>query len=79
MTRETVLKLAKPHFKVEERDLAFGELRQADEAFVTGTTKKMIPVVKVDDITIGKGKPGKNTQKLSLLFREFVDSYKAGQ
>ncbi len=71
ITRKTVMKLAEKILKVEERDLPRKELALAEEAFITGTTKRVMPVTRVDDHIIGNGKPGIFTQKLSGLFREF--------
>ncbi len=51
------------------------ELTNAKEAFITGTTKKVMPVTQVDDIKIGDGKPGKITLKLQALYEEYIDSY----
>ena len=34
------------------------ELAQADEAFISGSIKEVLPVVRVGDQTIGNGHPG---------------------
>jgi len=62
ITRKIVLSLGHRFFKVEERALELEELFKADEVFITGTNKGVIPVVQIDDCIIGLGKPGKNTQ-----------------
>ena len=54
---------------VEEASLKDGDLFDADEAFFTSTTKELMPIVQVDDRTIGTGKPGPITQKLLSEFR----------
>jgi branched-subunit amino acid aminotransferase/4-amino-4-deoxychorismate lyase len=71
ITRESVISLAEPHFTVEERDLHVEELWEADEAFMTGTTKKVLPVVQVGEHRIGSGLPGPVTRKLMTMFLEF--------
>lgn len=69
ITRNFVLKLAKKAgFKIEERDINEGELKEAAEAFITSTNKDVLPIVKVGAQKIGNGKPGENTQKLHKLF-----------
>ena len=40
------------------------DLETADEAFITSTTRELSPVTKIDDRTIGLGKPGPVTMKL---------------
>lgn len=55
--------------KVEEGVLMDADLFAADEAFFTSTTKELMPIVQVDDRTIGSGKPGPVTGKLLAEFR----------
>ncbi|MEW6467741.1 MAG: aminotransferase class IV [Bacteroidota bacterium] len=70
ITRSFVLSFAKGVFRVEERDVLVSELPGVSEAFITGTTRKILPVVKVNDQAIGEGKPGKNSLHLLKLFEE---------
>ena len=44
VTRKLVLKLAVPHFQVEERRMNLDELENIDEAFVTSTSKQILPL-----------------------------------
>ena len=46
----------------------------ADEAFLTGTTREIMPIVTVDDRPIGQGTPGPVTARLHAEFRKFVRS-----
>lgn len=62
ITRMKVLDLARPQFIVEgrtlrpeERDVKLEELMTAKEAFITSTTKLIIPVTHIDNIPVGKG------------------------
>jgi branched-chain amino acid aminotransferase len=50
---------------VREAVLTPADLDTADEAFITGTTREVTPVVRVDERTIGSGRPGPIT--LALL------------
>ena len=45
------------------------DLVQADEAFFTSSTKELMPIVRVDDHTIGSGAPGPLTKQLLHEFR----------
>ena len=71
ITRASVIDLARMHYRVEERSIGVNELWNADEAFLTGTTKKVLPVVQVGDHTIGSGSPGQITRRLMDLYAEF--------
>ena len=42
------------------------------EAFLTSTTAKILPVVKINEKTIGNGKPGQMTQVLIKMYNELV-------
>jgi branched-chain amino acid aminotransferase len=64
ITRQVVLNVAKEHFTVQIRDISRQELLSADEVFLTGTSKGVVPVIQVDETTIGNGKPGPLTRQL---------------
>lgn len=73
ITRKAVLEIAQKKFKVGVREVLKEELNWCTESFITGTTRGITPVVQVDEIKIGNGKPGKNTQELMKLFEETVN------
>ncbi len=72
ISRQHVLEVAKQKFTVEERDLFVQELTTAKEAFITGTTKKVMPVYQVDDLIIGDGSRGKVTLELQKMFDQYI-------
>ncbi len=73
ITRKIVLRIAKENkLDVHEEDFDADELRQADECFITSSTKLIVPVTKVDDELIGSGKPGDITLNLLKLYRQFA-------
>jgi branched-chain amino acid aminotransferase len=72
ITRKVVLMLAADIFTPEIRDIAVHELLTAGEVFITGSNKEIVPVVKVDDTTIGDGKPGHRTQTVRKKFAAYT-------
>ena len=54
---------------VREQVLRDDDLFGADEAFLTGTTREIVPIVSVDSRTIGAGVPGPVTKTLLGEFR----------
>lgn len=74
VTRNVVLDLARGRFSVEERPILLDELAQADEAFLTSSSKEITPVVRIDERIIGSGKPGPRTTELEQRFITFIDS-----
>jgi branched-chain amino acid aminotransferase len=76
ITRQAVIKLAKGFCRINEKPITIKELLSADEIFITGTNKAVVPVVQVDDTLIGSGLPGKRTRQvinaLELYSKEFT-------
>ncbi|WP_207434727.1 aminotransferase class IV [Sabulibacter ruber] len=64
ITRSNVLHLAGKHYKAEERDVTLQDIAQAKEAFMTSTTKRILPIVEVNGEPVGTGKPGPVTLHL---------------
>ncbi len=73
VTRNTVLELAQGIFTIDERPILFDELAHVDEAFITSSSKEIIPVIQIDDIIIGNGKPGPRTTALEQRFIKMVE------
>ena len=73
VTRNTVLELAQSIFTIEERPISFDELTSVDEAFITSSSKEITPVVQIDELVIGDGKPGPRTYQLEQRFIEMIE------
>ncbi len=67
ITRKRVLELDS---SIAIRPISLDEILKADEVFITSTTKKILPVSKIDNTTIGEGKTGKVTKSLMDAFHE---------
>ncbi|GGF15332.1 aminotransferase class IV [Hymenobacter cavernae] len=70
ITRKKVLQLASRRYPVEEGPVTLMDIWQAKEAFLTNTTKRLLPVVELDGKPIGTGKPGEVTLALLAAFQE---------
>jgi D-alanine transaminase/branched-chain amino acid aminotransferase len=55
ITRKQILKFASSIMPVEERTISLDELKTAKEAFITSTTKLILPVSRVDDYFLNNG------------------------
>ena len=55
-----------------QKNFSLYDVYDADEAFVTGTFGGLTPVTKIDGRTIGEGKYGPFTQKLSALYEDLI-------
>jgi branched-chain amino acid aminotransferase len=75
ITRDVVLRLAgEMGLQTEEGLYTLYDVYTAEEAFLTGTGAEMVPVISVDDRTIGSGTPGPLTRELLGRFREYARS-----
>ena len=70
ITRKNIIKLAGDIMPVEERNISANELLQASEVFLTATTRKIVPLLKINGQPIGNAKPGPVTTKLFERFLE---------
>ncbi len=75
INRNKLLEACANDFEIQERDLLVEELQTAREAFITGTNKRIIPVIAIDDLVIGSGKPGSQVEKIQRLYDAFIDEY----
>ena len=75
ITREVIIQLAREYgVLVVEGQWNAIELINMDEAFLTGTIKKVMAVNQLNGKTIGSGKPGPITQKLITLYENALKS-----
>jgi len=73
ITRGAVLELAaEAGIRGGEARLTRYDVYTADECFVSGTGAEIMPVVQADGRTIGEGKPGPVTQRLTKAFQALV-------
>lgn len=72
ITRKYVIHTAKQFYPLTERHISFTELIEADECFITSTTKGILPVIKIDNTLIGNGIPGQITKHLRINFSSLL-------
>jgi D-alanine transaminase len=69
ITRATIVDLARgTGIPVEERRFSVDEAKAAAEVFVTSATNFVLPVTRIDDATIGTGRPGPVSARLRALY-----------
>ena len=73
ITRQSVIEIAHDlGIEVQEKDLLFDELVNADEAFFSGTAVEITPITNLDKSDIGEGLRGPVTQILQSKYSEIV-------
>jgi len=69
ITRKAVLALAcEGNLKIEQRAFTPDEAYEAAEGFFTSASAFVMPVVKIDNMMLGDGKPGPITKRLRELY-----------
>jgi branched-chain amino acid aminotransferase len=73
ITREFIFEVGRAAgIRVEEAVLKDADVYDADEVFLTGTTREIMPIVQVEDRAIGSGAPGTVTRTLHEGFRRMA-------
>ena len=71
ITRAAVLRFAREaQMEVEERPFSIEEAQGADEAFITSASTFVLPVVEIDGVAVGGGKPGPVAARLREIYLE---------
>jgi branched-chain amino acid aminotransferase group I len=78
ITREVVIEIArKEGLDVREASLFLDDLFAADEAFLTGSVKEIMPLVTIDGKQVGAGTPGPITRLLQERYWKAVEDERA--
>lgn len=73
ITRQTVIRLARERsIAVQERDVEEALLQDADEIWITSTTKEIRPVVALNHAPVGSGTPGSMFQEIRAAFNQLT-------
>jgi branched-chain amino acid aminotransferase len=73
ITRTLVLEAARGVLPIATAALRLFRLAEATEAFLTSTSRGVLPVVRIDDVKIGSGRPGRITAELRTRFEQIVE------
>jgi branched-chain amino acid aminotransferase len=72
VTRHVILGLARGQgMSIEYRSPKIGE--KIDEAFLTSSSRGVVPIVSIDNRPVGQGRVGKWTQMLSKAYQAYVE------
>ena len=79
ITRARVMRLADElGYELRDRAITPFELLTADEVFLTGTMAEIVPVVKINGVPIGNGRPGPVTKEIIRNFQRITQDPKEG-
>lgn len=73
ITRAVAIELCESeNLGVDQRPMTVEECGSADELFLAGTTTEIMPIVRVDDLPVGDGRPGPIAHRLARRFADRV-------
>ncbi len=72
ITRKVIIEICNGKYSIETRPIDEGELRVADEVFITSSFKDIVPIVKIDEFEVGNGEPGPITKDLMATFAQIL-------
>jgi branched-chain amino acid aminotransferase len=72
ITREVLIQIASAHFPLQMRPIAYAEIPDFEEAFLTSSNKEVMPLIQIDNHLIGNGTVGEKTKQLMRLFAEYT-------
>ncbi len=76
ITYDVVLEIARAReFQVEVRAVSEAEVRNADEIWVTSSTKEVLAVTMLDGKPVGDGKPGLLFRRMHALYQQFKQDH----
>lgn len=76
IARKAVLQIAKREgISIQIGGLTINELVRADECFLTNSIMEVMPVCRIENQTLGDGKPGDLTRRIAMLYRNTVDQF----
>ena len=75
VTRQTVITIARQAgIRVRYKALTLREIPEIDEAFITSSSRGVVPVAQIIDQPVGNGKVGETTKQLISLFEQKISS-----
>jgi len=73
VTRRAVIALcASNGLRLEESRFSLADALDADEAFISGASSYVLPVVRIDDRVIGDGRPGELTRRVRDIYLKYA-------
>jgi len=75
ITANVVYTLLQSEVDINMEKITPQELIEADEIFITATTKGVVPVIKIDDKLVGTGSVGELTKLAMKKFKQFTNNW----
>jgi branched-chain amino acid aminotransferase len=75
IARQVVLNIVTQHLPAQFKPIRKDQLAEIDEAFLTSSSRGIVPIIQIDTLRVGNGRPGRLTQNLSDAYDHWVDEH----
>jgi branched-chain amino acid aminotransferase len=75
IAQQIVFTVAPDVLPLRKDAVSINDLGRLQEAFVTSSSRGIVPVIEIDGITIGDGKPGAKTVQLRERYQQWVEQH----
>ncbi len=80
VTRDVILTLAvRNGIEAHETPITEAQLRNAQEIWVTSSTREILPVTELDGQAVGNGHPGPLWQRMMAIYQAYKEAFRAGR
>jgi branched-chain amino acid aminotransferase len=78
IARKILLTVAAGLVEISFESVRLDEVRSLDEAMLTSSSRGIVPIIRIDEHTIGKGEPGPITGELWRRYQLWVEEHSEG-
>lgn len=75
IAQQIIFEIAPDILPVKRAAVNVSDISQLSEAFISGSSRGIVPVIEIDGITLGNGKPGAITQKLREAYAAWLKAH----
>ncbi len=75
IAQQIILEIAPNSLPVTRKAIHVSNIPQCSEAFISGSSRGIVPVVEINDFQLGNGKPGAITQKLCEVYDGWLKAH----
>jgi branched-chain amino acid aminotransferase len=76
VTRQTMLRVGRGSgLEIVYKPLKLGQIQALDEAFLTSSSRGIVPIVQIDEVAVGEGSPGVVTKDLFAAYKVYIKRF----
>ncbi len=75
IAQKIIFEIAPDVLPVKREAVNVRDIPLLTEAFISGSSRGIVPVVEIDNVTLSDGRPGMTTQKLQTVYSEWMKTH----